>query len=295
MNDNTFEDNTEPRVSDILKRVSFQHKCKLFATSGLVIVENLLEVFYPLASGIALDAVIRGDTPTALATVIVIFMFWVVGAIRRAADTRVYSAIYSDLVQNIIKGESQQSIDKKVTIAHANLAIQFVDFFEDQIPAIFTALLSVFGSVIMLIILEPVVGWVAFVLSALFLLLAVYFTKFSKYLATCLHHRLEEQPRVIVQGRMSSIKRHFRILSGRKIALSDLEAKANIVVGLMIAILFSTLFIHLSDQTGVSPGHIYTLMNYIWSFALGVDEMPFQLQELGKVLELRNRIRINIR
>lgn len=277
-------------VGDVLKGIIKSHPKKILITGSLVLLENGVEVFYPVAAGIALDAVLRGDIATSMMMVGVIFLFWLIGAIRRAVDTRIYARIYADLAGKVIESERKNGIAPSVTIAHTTLARQFVDFFELQVPVFVTAVVSVAGSVIMLTVLEPIVGMVAATLLIVFLIFAVGFTKKSEFLASCLHHRQEREPHVVAQGRILTISRHFHILAGRRVALSDLEARGYLVVGFIVVILFGTLFVYLAGKDGVTAGHIYMLMSYIWNFAFNIDEMPSQLQQIGKIKELGSRI-----
>ncbi|MEM9982269.1 MAG: ABC transporter six-transmembrane domain-containing protein, partial [Bacteroidota bacterium] len=157
----------------VLRDITKAYPHKLSLTGGLVIVENALELFYPVVAGVALDAVLRGDLPTAFSMVAIIFSFWLIGATRRALDTRIYTKIYQDLVGKVIVNERKRGLATSAIIVHASLARQFVDFFEVQVPALATALVSVVGAVIMLFILAPLIG-----ILSLFVLLISIFTGF---------------------------------------------------------------------------------------------------------------------
>lgn len=170
------------------------------------------------------------------------------------------------------------------------LARQFVDFFEIQVPAFVTAFVSIVGSVAMLLLLQPMVGYMATGLFILSVLLALGFMRRSEFLAACLHSRQEQEPSVVTKGDALHIKRHFRVLAGRRIQLSDLEAGAYLVVGLMTATLFGTLFTVLVHEGGATAGVIYTLVSYVWTFVFSLDDMPMHVQQLGKLKELGSRI-----
>ncbi len=291
MKDTTQADIGGKSVKHVLKSIIKTHPWKLSITGSLVLAENGLELVYPIAAGIALDAVLQNDIMRALYMVGIIFLFWLIGAIRRAVDTRIYTKIYGDLAGNVIESERNNNVSASVTIAHTTLARQFVDFFEEQVPAFVTALVSVGGSVVMLLILEPVIGGIATLVLLGFIPFGIRFTGRAEYLASCLHDRQEYEPDVVTSGKSITIKRHFKVLAGRRVALSDLEARAYIVVGMVIAGLFGTLFVYLSGREGITAGHIYMVMSYIWTFAFSLDEMPAQLQQVGRIKELGSRIR----
>ena len=285
--DQTIGASTAGRV---LKGIIRNYPKRLSLTGGLVLAENVLDLLYPVAAGVALDAVLAGDLPRAFMMVAIIFAFWIIGAVRRAVDTRVYARIYADLAGSVVMNERKLEVSPTTTVVHAGLARQFVDFFEIQVPAFVTALVSVVGAVGMLLLLEPTIG----LLSAVFLMLsivgAMYFMRRSEYLAECLHDRQEQEPLVVTKGTPLMILRHFRVLGGRRVQLSDLEAKAYVGVGLIAAILFGTLFVHLAMKGDATAGHLYMLMSYLWTFVFSLDDMPEHIQQMGRLRELGTRI-----
>ncbi|MEM7548286.1 MAG: ABC transporter six-transmembrane domain-containing protein [Bacteroidota bacterium] len=277
-------------ASKVLAGILKQYPGKLSITGGLVLAENGLELLYPVIAGVALDAVLEGNLSTAFIMMGIIFTFWLVGALRRAVDTRVYTHIYKELAGKVILSERRQGLSPNSTIVHAGLARQFVDFFEIQVPAFVTAIISVAGAVIMLVILEPLIG----VLAAGALLFSVLsgfrFMRKSQRFAEWLHDQKENEPLIVTKGTPLMIARHFHVVGGRRIQLSDLEAKAYLGIGLIAAMLFGALFIHMGTKSGVTAGHLFMLINYVWTFVENLDKMPEQLQQIGKLRELGTRI-----
>lgn len=279
-----------PTAGRVLMRIVKRYPGKLSLTGGLVISENALELLYPLAAGVAIDAVIAGNLPTAMLMVVVILGFWVVGAVREAVDSRVYARIYADLAGNVIEAERRGGVAATTTIVHTALTRQFVDFFEVQVPIFATALVSIVGSVVMLLILQVEIGLIAFGLLFLSSLLATRYMRFSQCIAEYLHTRQEAEPSTVAHGTKARVERHFRVLAGRRVQLSDMEASAYLFVGIVVAALFGSLFWILSGQEGVTGGDLYVLMSYIWTFALSLDRMPEHLHALSKVRDLGSRI-----
>ena len=279
-----------PTAGRVLKRIIRRYPGKLTLTGSLVIAENALDLFYPLAAGIAIDAVIAGDLPRAMLMVAIIFGFWLIGAIRKAVDTRVYARIYADLAGDVIAAERQSGVDTSTAIVHTALTRQFVDFFEIQLPIFATALVSIVGSVAMLLVLEPDVGALSLGLLLVSTLAATRYMRVSEFIAACLHSRQEHEPRTVTDGSPIRIARHFRVLAGRRVQLSDMEASAYVFVGIVAAALFAVLFYILSGRDAVTAGMIYTLMSYIWTFVFSLDDLPVHLQSISKLRELGRRI-----
>ena len=287
MTSKTIPQQPTPKV---LWHILKTHPKRLALAGSLILLENGLELFYPVVAGIALDAVLAGDLPRAFVMVGIIFSFWVIGAARRSIDTRIYTKIYQELVGSIVLQERALGRSDGAVIVHAGLAQHLVDFFEVQIPAFMAALVAVVGSVVMLLFLEWPIGLLAALALLWYALSGWRMMKRSEHIATRLHNQQESEPEVVTQGSPQRIARHFHILGRRKVQLSDLEAKAYLQIGFTAALLFGALFVHLGSAGQATAGTLYMLMNYIWTLVFGLNELPLHLQQLGRVKELNQRL-----
>lgn len=89
---------------------------------SLVALENALLLAYPLFAGFAVDSIIRGDATSALFYALVVLAFWVVGAARRAVDTRTFTRIYADLAVPVILNQRLQNQSTSTSAARVVLA-----------------------------------------------------------------------------------------------------------------------------------------------------------------------------
>ena len=121
-------------------------------------MENGLFLVYPVLAGIAINAIVAGDTLLALSYSCMVFVGWGLGSIRRRVDTQVFTRIYAGLAVSVIMNEKRAAKDESAVIARANLSREFVDFFEQHFPVFFTSVVSIFGSAIMLLFIEFYVG-----------------------------------------------------------------------------------------------------------------------------------------
>lgn len=110
---------------------------KLFLTFSLVLAENGLFLVYPVLAGIAINAIVAGDTILALSYSGLVFVGWGLGSIRRRVDTQVFTRIYAGLAVSVIMNEKRAAKDESVIIARANLSREFVDFFRAAFSRIF--------------------------------------------------------------------------------------------------------------------------------------------------------------
>lgn len=105
-----------------------------------------------------MDSIIRGDAASALPYAGAVLGFWVVGAARRALDTRTFTRIYADLAVLVILNRRAQRQSTSKAAARLVLARDSVDFFEKHVPTIATALVSIVGAAGVLLVIEPRIG-----------------------------------------------------------------------------------------------------------------------------------------
>jgi hypothetical protein len=182
-------------ASQTLKAIAKVYPGKLFCTLSLVALENALLLAYPLFAGFAVDAMLRGDAGNALFYAAVVLGFWVVGAARRALDTRTFTRIYADLAVPVILNQRLQRHSTSKAAARVVLAREFVDFFENHVPAIATALVSIIGAAAMLLAIEPWVGLACLVALGLCLVVVPAVMTYLWTFVSC----LDEAPSVVDQ------------------------------------------------------------------------------------------------
>ena len=81
----------------MLKHIGQTHRRKLITTFSLVGLDNLLLLVYPVFGGWAINAVMEGNVWQAMLYGVVVLLMWIIGAARRAADTRTF---YPNLYRN---------------------------------------------------------------------------------------------------------------------------------------------------------------------------------------------------
>ncbi|WP_169973299.1 MULTISPECIES: ABC transporter six-transmembrane domain-containing protein [unclassified Campylobacter] len=276
-----------------LKFIAKQNFKKLFLAFSLVLAENGLFLIYPLLAGIAINAIIEGKVLLALTYSLMVFIGWGIGAARRRIDTQVFTKIYADLAVKVIMNEKAESKDDSVIIARANLSREFVDFFEQHFPMLFTSAVSIFGSVAMLFFIEFYVGLVTFIAIIIFaLLLPRYISKNDK-LYLRLNNQIEKEVSRIKEARENKLKRHYKLLSLLRVRISNREAMSFLIIGVGAGIIFA-IAIALLASTKANAGHIYSVITYLWTFAISLDDAPNLIEQFSKLKDIGRRINAQI-
>lgn len=277
-------------ASQTLKAIAKAYPGKLFCTLSLVALENALLLAYPLFAGFAVDAIIRGDGKSALLYAVVVLGFWVVGAARRALDTRTFTRIYADLAVPVILNQRLQRHSTSKSAARVVLAREFVDFFEKHVPTIATALVSIVGAAAMLLAIEPWVGLACLGALGLCLMVVPGFARRNQRLHERLNNRLEKEISLVEQVGAHTLRRHYRVLSRLRIRLSDREAIAFLTIGLLAALLFVVAITQLALSPAVKAGHVYAVMTYLWTFVSCLDEAPSVVDQLARLKDIGERV-----
>lgn len=277
-------------ASQTLKAIAKAYPAKLFLTLSLVALENALLLAYPLFAGFAVDSIIRGDATSALFYAVVVLAFWVVGAARRAVDTRTFTRIYADLAVPVILNQRLQNQSTSTSAARVVLAREFVDFFEKHVPTIATALVSIVGAAVMLLVIEPWIGLACLGALLLCITLLPRFARRNQELHERLNDRLEKEIGLVEKVGPDTLQRHYRVLSRLRIWLSDREAIAYLFVGSVAAVLFVIAISQLALSPAVKAGHVYAVMTYLWTFVSSLDEAPSMVDQLARLRDIGKRV-----
>jgi ABC-type multidrug transport system fused ATPase/permease subunit len=273
-----------------LKSIAKAYPGQISFTLSLVALENALLLAYPLFAGFAVDSIIRGDVHSAIWYAAVVLSFWLVGAARRAMDTRTFTRIYADLAVDVVLAQRLQNQPTSTSAARVVLAREFVDFFEKHVPTITTALVSMVGAAVMLVIIEPWVGCAALVALLLGVTRLPRFARRNEQLHGRLNNRLEHEIRLVERTGPRTLLRHYTVLSKLRIWLSDREASAFVVVGTAAALLFALTIFQLATTPSVKPGHVYAVMTYLWTFVTSLDDAPTMVDQLARLKDIGKRV-----
>ena len=122
-------------------------------------LENLFTLLYPFTTGLAIDGLLAGEGPRALAPLVIVWgLHIVVGAVRQAYDTRVFAKVHAELATRIVMRQRAAGYGMAEIAARSVMARELVDFFEREIPTMATAVIGLVGGVAMLFFYDVVSG-----------------------------------------------------------------------------------------------------------------------------------------
>jgi ABC-type multidrug transport system fused ATPase/permease subunit len=205
-------------------------------------------------------------------------------------DTRTFTRIYADLAVPVILNQRLQNQSTSTSAARVVLAREFVDFFEKHVPTIATALVSIVGAAVMLLVIEPWIGLACLAALLLCMTLLPRFARRNQELHERLNDRLEKEIGLVEKVGADTLQRHYRVLSRLRIWLSDREATAYLFVGSVAAVLFVIAISQLALSPAVKAGHVYAVMTYLWTFVSSLDEAPSMVDQLARLRDIGKRV-----
>jgi hypothetical protein len=273
-----------------LMGIARTYPAKLGVTLSLVAAENVMLLAYPLFAGFAVNAILNGETTKAVWYAGVVLSFWVVGALRRAIDTRTFTRIYADLAVGVVVSERLNGQSTSAAAARVVLAREFIDFFEKHLPIMATAVVSLFGAAIMLVFIEPWVGIASLGALGLCMVWLPRFADQNQGLHERLNDRLECEIGLVQHVGPQTLLRHYTVLSKLRIWLSDREASAFLFNGVVAAALFGGAIALMASQPSVNAGHVYAVMTYLWTFVSSLDEAPIMVDQMARLRDIGKRV-----
>lgn len=277
-------------ATSTLKALARRNKKKLLLTLLLVVTENVVYLLYPLLAGFAINAIMEGNALHGLFYAGLVLIMWMIGAARRTMDTRTFARIYAELAVPVILAQRQEARTHSAIAARVTLSRQFVDFFETHLPLLITSTASMCGAVVMLLTLEPWSGLTCLILLSLFAAVLPGWMRQNERLITRLNNRLEREVGFVGRAGEKTLLRHYRFLARMRIHLSNREAWGFLLIGVAAAVLFAVSIALMALKGGLSAGHIYSVMTYLWMFAMSLDDAPALLEKYAQLKEIGKRI-----
>ncbi|AGP44517.1 ABC transporter six-transmembrane domain-containing protein [Serratia plymuthica] len=277
-------------ASNTLKSLARRHRKKLFFTFLLVVAENVTYLLYPMLAGISINAILSGQMLNAMLYGVMILFMWCLGAARRSVDTRTFARIYAALAVSVVMTQRKNRLNPSTVAARVALSREFVDFFELHLPTLITSLVAMLGAAVMLLVIE---FWAGVACLVILTFLACFLSRYAhknEALYNKLNNRLEKEVDFVNKATVLSLERHYSTLATLRIRLSDREALGYLSIGALVALLFSLTIAWMTQSAGITAGHIYSVMTYMWMFATSLDDGPQLLEKYSELKDIGKRV-----
>ena len=263
---------------------------RIALTYALTLIEDLLELSYPWATGLAIDGLIQRDWRAATPLVLAWTLRGAIGCFRKMYDTRIYADVYNAIIIDTIARQRGAGVHASGVAARSAMAREFVGFFERDVPVMATALVGILGSAAMLFWYDL---WIAAAVCALFvpvyLVNRVYSAR-SYALNQGLNTQLEEEVGIIERAEPAEVRDHFSKLRAFRVKLSDAEAFNWTSIEILSIFAFMAILARATFLPTTETGDIYAILTYVWRLMEALDHVPQLVQQVARLLDIRRRI-----
>lgn len=118
----------------MLKEIFKENKLRISLTYAITITEYIIFSLLPYNMGLAIDDLLAGNIKMLIIHSSILLFSIVIGAFRRAYDTRVFSDIYINKASKTIKLLRGKQFDDKKLVSRYGLVGIYSDFFEYTLP-----------------------------------------------------------------------------------------------------------------------------------------------------------------
>lgn len=265
-------------------------------TYTLNAIEDLLELSYPWATGLAIDGLLASNWIEGIPIIAAWTLRMLIGTFRKMYDSRVYNDVYNTIIVETVSRQRAAGIETGEVAARSAMARDFVLFFERDVPIIATAVIGIFGSAAILFYYDWVIGAVVTVLFVPVILVNRVYSRRSYQLNRCLNNELENEVGIIDRADGAELRRHFTSVRSWRVKLSDAEAwnwgfieVLSILV--FVAILARATYLpNMAGSATSEAGDIFAILSYVWRLMENLDHVPQVVQQLARLADIRRRI-----
>jgi hypothetical protein len=259
-------------------------------TYALTVIEDLLELSYPWATGLAVNGLLVQDYRMIAPVMVAWLLHIAVGCGRQMYDTRLYTEIYNTVVIDTVLRQRQSGIEPTKVAARSAMSREFVTFFETDMPVVLNTTVSLVGSVAILFYYDLVIGAVAVLQFIPVAVLNRSYMRRSLMLNNGLNDQLEHEVQVIDAAREGAVFRHFAEVRAWRVKLSDAHAfNWTAIEGLSILV-FLLVLLRVAYMPNVEFGTIFAIFVYVWRAMEKLDMIPQIVQQLMRLKDIHRRI-----
>jgi ABC-type multidrug transport system fused ATPase/permease subunit len=280
-----------PRVSSISALEAVRpFRWRISLTYILTFLEDLLELSYPWATGLAIDGLLAQDY-TMMAPIVVAWTFRsAIGLFRQMYDTRLYTDVYNSVVTETILRQRGAGIKATSVAARSAMSREFVTFFEKDVPVVVTSIIGIAGSAIILFYYDLVIGAVTAALFVPVYLVNRGYMRRSLMLNEGLNNQLEHEVQVIDNAKPEEVQHHFEQVRCWRVKLSDAEAYNWTFIEVLSIFVFIIVLVRATYLPNTETGDVFAILVYVWRFMENLDNVPQIVQQVTRLQDIAKRI-----
>ena len=279
----------QPRTTSVLNAIR-PFRWRIAFTYTLTVIEDLLELSYPWATGLAINGLLAQDYRMIAPVMIAWLLHTAIGCGRQMYDTRLYTQVYNTIVVDTVLRQRQSGIESTKVAARSAMSREFVTFFEKDMPVLLNTVVSLVGSAAILFYYDLVMGALGVMLFIPVAIINRNYMKRSLALNEGLNNQLEHEVDIVDRAKEEAVVRHFAEVRSWRVKLSDADAfNWTMIEGLSI-LTFLLVLLRVTYMPDANVGTIFAIFVYVWRLMEKLDMMPQIVQQLMRLKDIRRRI-----
>jgi ABC-type multidrug transport system fused ATPase/permease subunit len=267
-----------------------QFRWRIILTYTLTFIEDVLELSYPWATGVAIDGLLEHDYKSAAPIVLAWSLRSAIGCFRQMYDTRLYTAVYNSIVSETILRQRGAGVHATSVAARSAMSRDFVTFFEKDVPVVVTSIIGIIGSAVILFYYDMIIGAVTASLFIPVYLINRGYVRRSLMLNRGLNDQLEREVQIIEKIEPEAIHHHFEQVRCWRVKLSDAEAYTWTIVEILSIFAFVVILARATYLPTIETGEIFAILVYVWRLMESLDHVPQVVQQVTRLQDIRRRI-----
>jgi hypothetical protein len=263
---------------------------RISLTYAATFVEDLLELSYPWATGLAIDGLLDHDYWMTAPIIIAWTLRSAIGLFRQMYDTRLYTDIYNSIVTDTILRQRAVGIKATSVAARSAMSRDFVTFFEKDVPVVVASIIGILGSAAILFYYDLIIGAVTASLFIPVYLVNRGYMRRSLLLNEGLNNQLEEEVQVIEHAEPAAIRHHFAQVRCWRVKLSDAEAFNWTFIEVLSILVFIVVLVRATFLPTTETGDVFAILVYVWRLMENLDNVPQIVQQLTRLHDIAKRI-----
>ena len=278
-----------PRARSVTEAIR-PFRWRIAFTYALTVIEDLLELSYPWATGLAINGLLAQDYRMIAPVMIAWVLHTAISCGRQMYDTRLYTEVYNTIVTDTVLRQRQLGIEPTKVAARSAMSREFVTFFEKDMPVVLNTIVSIIGSAAILFFYDLVIGAVAALLFIPVAIINRRYMRRSLMLNEGLNNQLEHEVQVIEAAQEGAVTHHFAEVRAWRVKLSDADAfNWTTIEGLSILV-FLLVLLRVAYMPNANVGTIFAIFVYVWRLMEKLDMVPQIVQQLMRLKDIRRRI-----
>lgn len=273
-----------------VKSIFFRFKWRISLTMLLVVIESLLDILFPLFIGWAINDLLQNKMDGIYLLILLGGATLIIGSARRFYDTRIYAGIYRIIAPEMVMKEKNKNKSVSVISGRANLLTEFVEFFENSVPDIISAIIGLLGILLIISTINSSVFLACLALLAVVFFIYLLTGQLNYQFNAQYNETFEQQVNAISHHDTKMVQSHFKRLMHWNIKLSDLETTNYFFIWCAVIALLVYAPINSINSGVINYGMIFSLLMYIFDYIDKVVSFPYFIQQIIRLKEISTRL-----